>query len=131
MQEVRQPTSDELALQRTLMASERTFMAWTRTAVSLITFGFSVPKILEYSAESSRRLLGDFGPRAFGTTLVCLGVVSLIASALQHGKLVRKTKELHQGMKFATSRLSYIVAIVLTILGAFALLDIIFRIGPI
>ena len=131
MQEVRQPTSDELALQRTLMASERTFMAWTRTAISLITFGFSVPKIVEYTAESSRQLLGELGPRIFGTTLVCLGVFSLVASALQHGKLVRKTKELNQGMEFSTSRLSYIVAIVLTLLGILALLDIVFRIGPI
>jgi len=131
MQEAKLPTTDELALQRTLMASERTFMAWTRTAISLITFGFSVPKIVEYTAESSRQLLGELGPRIFGTTLVCLGVFSLVASALQHGKLVRKTNELHQGMKFATSRLSYIVAIALTILGALALLDIVFRIGPI
>jgi hypothetical protein len=86
---------------------------------------------MEYTVEPSRRLLGDFGPRAFGTIMVCLGIFSLVASALQHGKLVRKTNELHQGMKFATSRLSYIVAIALTILGALALLDIVFRIGPI
>ena len=42
-------SSDELSLQRTIMASTRTFMAWTRTALSLISFGFSIPKILEYS----------------------------------------------------------------------------------
>lgn len=131
MADTEHPTSDSLALQRTMMASERTFMAWTRTAISLITFGFSVPKILEYSAEPSRRLLGESGPRAFGTTLVCLGVVVLVASAFQHGKLVRRTKALHRDLKFATSRLSYLVAIILTILGGLALLDIVFRVGPI
>ena len=35
-------TSTSLALDRTRLAHERTPMAWTRTAVSLISFGFTI-----------------------------------------------------------------------------------------
>jgi putative membrane protein len=39
-------TSDILALDRTRMAAERTLMAWVRTALSMIGFGFTIYKFL-------------------------------------------------------------------------------------
>jgi putative membrane protein len=130
MSEYKQPSSDELALQRTVMASTRTFMAWTRTALSLITFGFSIPKVLEYANKARFEHTGEWGPRALGTILIFLGVFVLAVSAFEHGKLVRDLKKNNQHMKFSSNRLSFVVAIVLTVLGALALINIIFRAGP-
>jgi putative membrane protein len=123
------PSTDELAMQRTVMASERTFMAWTRTALSLISFGFTIPKILEYTEGPKLRLLGNAGPRILGTTLIALGVFTLAVSSFEHWHHLRRMKITHH-MEFRTSRLSYVVAIVLFVLGAFALANIAFQIGP-
>ena len=41
-------TTDELARERNRAAADRTLMAWIRTALSLIAFGFSIGKIAEY-----------------------------------------------------------------------------------
>ena len=38
--------ADTLAVQRTRMASERTLMGWVRTAISMISFGFTMAKAL-------------------------------------------------------------------------------------
>ncbi len=124
MSEPKRPSSDELALQRTSMASERTFMAWTRTALSLISFGFAIPKVAE-AAEKGRRMLGDWSFRAFGIIMVALGVFVLVISSFDHWKQLRKMKE-EDRAQFRSSRLSYVVASVLTVLGALALANLIF-----
>jgi len=42
------PGANEMAIERTMMAAERTIMAWTRTSISLISFGFTIYKFLQY-----------------------------------------------------------------------------------
>ncbi len=36
-----------LAVKRTLMGADRTLMAWVRTALSMISFGFTIYKVLQ------------------------------------------------------------------------------------
>ena len=38
--------TDELARERNRVAAERTLMAWIRTSLSLISFGFGLDKII-------------------------------------------------------------------------------------
>jgi putative membrane protein len=130
MSEDKPSRADDLALQRTVMASTRTFMAWTRTALSLISFGFSIPKVLEYANPAKMARTGDWGPRTLGTILIFLGVFVLAVSAFDHWKLVRGMRKNNQHMKFSSNRLSFVVALVLTVLGALALVNIIFQAGP-
>ena len=123
-------SSDELAQQRTVMASTRTFMAWTRTALSLISFGFSIPKILEYANASKAKRFVDWGPQALGTILLTLGVFVLVVSAYEHGKLIHNLRKQNKHMRFSSNRLSYVVAVVLTLLGVLSLINIVFHVGP-
>ena len=37
----------DMAAARTLMAADRTLMAWIRTAPSMLSFGFTIYKVLE------------------------------------------------------------------------------------
>jgi putative membrane protein len=47
--------ADVLAIERTRMAADRTLMGWIRTALSMIGFGFTIFKFLEYMKEQGLR----------------------------------------------------------------------------
>lgn len=40
--------TNELAKERSREASDRTLMAWIRTSISMISFGFAIAKTYEY-----------------------------------------------------------------------------------
>ena len=44
---------DALALDRNKLAAERTLMAWVRTALSMISFGFTIYKFLQVIDEQT------------------------------------------------------------------------------
>ena len=75
----------DLALERTIMAADRTLMAWVRTAMSLIGFGFTFYKFLQYLQQAGAApLMRLQGPRNLGLALIGLGVGSLALSAVQY-----------------------------------------------
>src|SRR5262245_38148906 len=86
------PAPDPLASERTYLAHERTLMAWTRMATSLITFGFTLYKFFEFLHESGqaphRHLLIE--ARIFGLTMIGVGVFTLVAATLQHRSRMRR-----------------------------------------
>jgi putative membrane protein len=78
----------ELALMRTVLAHERTLMAWIRTSASLISFGFTIYKFFEYFAEAGSitptpRLAS---PRHFGMGMIIVGVLALILAIVDYGR---------------------------------------------
>jgi putative membrane protein len=131
MQETDNPTTNELAQQRTVMAAERTFMAWARTSLSLISFGFSIFKFMQYAQEiETKAKLTTSGARNLGTTLVALGVVFLIISSVQHWQLLRRVKPSLRMLNLRAWPLSLFLAALLTLLGLLALVNMIFGVGP-
>jgi putative membrane protein len=83
-----QPTaSNHFAWMNTRMAMERTLMAATRTAISLIGFGFTVAqffeKLIDKAPEELRHLRPET-PRNLGLALIAAGVVSLAAFTFQY-----------------------------------------------
>jgi putative membrane protein len=69
--------SDRLAVDRTVMAAERTIMAWVRTAVSLISFGFTLYKVISQLATEAVRLAHPAGPKRLGLFLIFVGTTAL------------------------------------------------------
>lgn len=64
-----------LAVSRTLMAADRSLMAWIRTGLSMITFGFTLYRVLEsFHAEGAAL---NHSPRTIGLFLIGLGVGSI------------------------------------------------------
>ena len=113
-------TPTQLAYERTRMASERTLMAWTRTAVSLVGFGFSIPKIflyLERTKEIERPRTG--GPAELGMMLIVLGMGSLIAGMFQHVTLLRRLETPETGRQHEFSAVMTIAGCMFA-LGIFA-----------
>jgi putative membrane protein len=84
------PDSNELAMDRTWLAHERTLMAWVRTATSMIGFGFTVYKFFQFEANkggSARR--GILTPRDFALIMVGIGLVSLLMATIARRKETR------------------------------------------
>jgi putative membrane protein len=76
---------------RTRLSLERTLMAWVRTAVSLIAFGFTIFQFFEWMRKTQgiEPAAHSYVPRYLGITLLVTGVVTLIVSAWQYRKFVR------------------------------------------
>jgi putative membrane protein len=73
---------------RTLLASERTLLAWLRTGVSLITFGFFIAKLglwlrTQHDAPSAPR------SAAYGSALVFLGALTEIIGIVRYLRVRR------------------------------------------
>lgn len=129
MQEAKKPTSDELALERTVMAADRTLMAWTRTALSLISFGFTIYKFLQYSQQegTGKLQLGLEGPQHMGMAMIGLGIVFLLLASIQFW---REMKMLQPRLRFSALRLSLALAVLLALIGVLALGNVAFKVGP-
>jgi putative membrane protein len=85
------------------MAADRTLMAWIRTALSMISFGFTIYKFFQYLRESD--VLGQFpgaGPKFIGLTLVVLGT-SLLGLAIVEYVTYQRWLSTQAGQKFPVS----------------------------
>jgi len=122
------PNSSDLAFERTRMAAERTLIAWIRTALSMISFGFTIYKFLEAMQESQKVHLQPNGPRNLGLTLIALGTTGLIIACIQHRSLL---KQLHYSTSVgARWSLAMIVAAAISLLGVLAFASIALQMGP-
>ena len=112
-----------LAYDRTWLAYERTMQAWIRTAVSLITFGFSVYKlvdIVDANPADKQRLAG---PQEFGFTLVGIGFLALAMATIEYRANIRRIRAEYGKSPRSTAVL---FAAIIAALGIFALISMIF-----
>ena len=115
-----EPPRPELQAQ-VYLAAERTFLAWIRTGISLMGFGFVVARfglfLHELNALGRNGNVSKAGMSVrFGTALVCLGVVLTLAGVARYRRLIER---LSAGeMLNRPSRLAMSVGIALAALGA-------------
>jgi uncharacterized protein (DUF302 family)/uncharacterized membrane protein YidH (DUF202 family) len=103
------------------LAAERTFLAWIRTGLALMGFGFVVARFglflqtLQIGQPNSQ--FRPYGPSFwFGTALIVLGVIVNVVSAWNHIRLVQDLKR--GDTAFARpSSLAIAVAAILAVLG--------------
>jgi putative membrane protein len=76
---------------RTRLAVERTLMAWIRTAVSLIGFGFTIVQFFQRlgTVDGVARAARPQAPRQMGLALIGAGVLALLVSAWQYRRLIK------------------------------------------
>jgi putative membrane protein len=128
-----------MSFQRTRMAADRTLMAVIRTSLSLISFGFTIYKILEALESQSGGVLKDNAARNFGLTLIGIGVAALAGGVFYQIKFMlglRRQRQalaasgtLHTDDEYPLS-FNLVLAIVLLLVGIFAILSIGFHVGP-
>lgn len=108
---------------RDVLAAERTFLAWIRTGLALMGFGFVVARFGLFLQEFQ---IGQHGQpflsrssglsRWFGTSLIAVGVIVNVVAAWHHARLVR---ELDRGgvTPARPSTVAIVVACALALVG--------------
>jgi inner membrane protein YidH len=118
--------TNELAKERSREAADRTLMAWIRTALSLIGFGFAIASFRDILLEGGliRNPHKDFnGPLVFGLSFVSLGVLGLLAATLQHWNVLQHLKR--EDFTYTGFRpLAFVTAILLMLIGLFAFIAV-------
>ncbi len=74
------------AWMRTRMAVERTILAWVRTAVALIGFGFTIVQFFERmtNMQGSTEAVFPHAPRYLGLALIFCGIASLVIALWEY-----------------------------------------------
>jgi putative membrane protein len=119
--------SNELARERSRQAADRTLMAWIRTALSLIGFGFGVAQFRDIlvRTELVARRSPEYPSTAlyFGLAFIAVGVLGLLAATVQHWNILEHIKrdEFHYtGFR----PLVFIMAIALVTIGVLAFIAV-------
>lgn len=120
--------TNELAKERNRAAAERTLMAWIRTSLSLISFGFGLDQIVAAIEESQ----GTRNPytigvsRVVGLLFIALGVVALLLASIEHRRELRLIQR--DDYVYASRRsLGLMVSIALVLIGLFAFVAILIK----
>lgn len=118
--------NNELAKERSRAAAERTLMAWIRTALSLITFGFGIDRLV--AAVQSSRLSGsdriDMSVRLLSIGFIAIGNLALVAAVLQHQQISKRLRR-NDFRYDPPIPIATVTAISLLIIGTLALLTLV------
>lgn len=122
-------TRTDLALERTVIAAERTLMAWIRTALSMIGFGFTIYKFFQYLPEeiATGNIQRPQAPRNLGMSLIALGTLALMAAIWQHRYFLKQIGASHTRHAWS---ISFVVAIVVVLIGLITFYGVLLRHGP-
>jgi putative membrane protein len=132
--EVSVSASNHFAWLRTRMALERTLMAWVRTAVSMIGFGFTIVQFFDKlgAMQGIAAAARPQAPRYLGLALIACGVAALLISVWQYQKvtshLAGGSFKVLAGVGDGSMRTpTYAIALFLTLVGVFAFIAVYLR----
>ena len=106
---------------RVYFAAERTLLAWIRTGVALMGFGFAIARfglfMHQLQATQPNISYHAWGSPLSGITLIALGIVVNIGAAVNYTRIIR---QLSSGtwIPGKVSRTALTLAVLLAILGA-------------
>ena len=109
--------SDRLALERTILAADRTMLAWVRTSLSLIGFGFTIHKVLQFVYEQgTSKIMRQETPRNIGIFMIVTGTVPLFFMMLQYARTLKrmgKKESIIKNPNFLTACVIFILGVIL------------------
>ncbi len=114
--------TNELAKQRNRDAAERTLMAWIRTCLSLISFGFGLDKIIAAidRALPNRDVQAQRGVQLVAAAFVITGVLAMAGATVQYRRELRRLQ--YDDYIYRDSpQLAAATAVLITLIGMVAL----------
>jgi inner membrane protein YidH len=115
----------DLGVLRTMMAADRTLMAWIRTSLSMFTFGYSLYKILQEVNEIGKLELHQAAPRNVGIMLTMTGTVALAMGIVEYYATLRM---LRRSYRFRLAHPTLVMSVVLTFAGGLLCIGIVSRV---
>ena len=114
--------TNELAKERNRAAAERTLMAWIRTCLSLISFGFGLDKIIAAINRqgANGRPHVETGVRLVAVAFVLTGILAMASATLEHRRVLRRIASDAFVYRHTTS-IATATAVLITLIGTFAL----------
>jgi putative membrane protein len=121
-----------MAVERTVMAADRSLMAWVRTGLSLISFGFTIYKFLEYQREElqalNKVLPSISSPKVIGLLMIGMGILSLVLGTIENVSTIRFYRK---QFDIKRPRYSLFISVIITTIGIILFLGIIFKVNGI
>lgn len=100
---------------RTIMAADRTLMAWVRTSLSMLSFGFTIYKVLE-TAVKQDDMLHPNSPQQVGLFLAAMGTGSIVLGLISYWTTL---KDLQRTEEFRLGRPTLLIASIMAVAGLF------------
>lgn len=126
--------SGKVDRQREHQANERTFLAWLRTAIALIGFGFAIARFGLFLRQLETSLTGEntvpdsfINSQNLGIGLVIVGVIVIGLSVWRYNKVFRQIEQ----ADYQPSRLMvWITAVIVMVLGLLSIPFLLLRPTP-
>src|SRR5262245_39809673 len=104
----------DLGAMRTLMAANRTLMAWVRTSLSMLSFGFTIYKILQEVQRAGGAQAQNNPPRDAGVFLAIAGTLAMVMGTVEYWLTLR---QLYLLQHFSFAQPTLIMAVLICISG--------------
>ena len=83
--------ADRLAVERTLLAADRSMLAGVRTALNFIGFGFAIYQVLRLLQQNSAvAVMRPNTPRNFGMFMILAGTAPLVIMMIQYYRTLKR-----------------------------------------
>lgn len=104
---------NDLGAIRTILAADRTLMGWIRTALSMLSFGFTIYKLLKALADHGQ-IARTNSPQHVGMFLAAVGTGAMLLGTVSYWVTLR---EIARSGPFRMGRSVLLVALIMSLAG--------------